>query len=109
MLHEERRAGAAEAYRECARQLSRVLASHPGGVVVPVEALPDPEKLRRIADFIDKVWPYESDPKAPGDLRRWADRIEAAVSRLRPPGRPGTGLTVTLTEEERRILGRRVD
>uniref|UniRef100_UPI0035B524AE hypothetical protein n=1 Tax=Symbiobacterium terraclitae TaxID=557451 RepID=UPI0035B524AE len=45
VLSEERRAGAAEAYRECARQLSMVLASHPtetleaGVVVVPVSKL----------------------------------------------------------------------
>lgn len=55
-------------------------------VVVPVEDLPDPEKLRLLADLLDKLWPDDDDPEAQTDLRKWARNIEAALSRFQQNG-----------------------
>ena len=57
-----------------------------GVVVVPAKDLPDPEKLRLLADLLDKLWPDDADPEAQTDLRKWARNIEAALSRLQQNG-----------------------
>jgi len=75
-----------------------------GVVVVPAEHLPDPEKLRRIADAIDRLSPYETDPRGPGDLRRWADNMDAVLQHSAGRTRPAGGCSVTLTDDERQIV-----
>lgn len=42
------------------------------------KALPDPDKLRKLAKFVDALFPDDPDPEVQRDLCRWADAIEQA-------------------------------
>lgn len=42
------------------------------------KALPPPDKLRLLADYMDKLFPEDPEPDVQTDLRAWATEIEAA-------------------------------
>lgn len=47
-----------------------------------IAALPDPAKLRRLADWIDIRFPNDTNPEVQQDLRRWADLAEEILEIL---------------------------
>jgi hypothetical protein len=45
-------------------------------VTADKDLLPDPDKLRSLANYVDKQFPNDQNPKVQTDLRKWADYID---------------------------------
>ena len=56
-----------------------------------VEALPDPARLRLLAEWIDVKYPDDPNPEVQRDLRNWADKIDVALAEWRRWGEPEGG------------------
>lgn len=49
-------------------------------VSILVEAIPPPDRLRLLADWIDAKYPGDADPEIQRDLRRWARLAHYALN-----------------------------